>query len=56
MLSSLISRQLAAEPYLRFANVMGYWGYHWEAKEVTTEDGYILTNFHIVGYGDEPFD
>lgn len=24
-------------------------GYDWEAKQVTTEDGYILTTFHILG-------
>ena len=24
-------------------------GYTWEAVEVTTDDGYILTTFHITG-------
>ena len=28
---------------------MTKWGYSWEAFEVTTDDGYILTTFHITG-------
>ena len=50
MISSLISRQLAAEPtYDRFAIIMETWGYTWEPLKVTTDDGYILTTFHITG-------
>ena len=50
MLSSLISRQLAAEPtYDRFAQLMDHWGYTWEAIKVPTADNYILTTFHITG-------
>ena len=28
---------------------MEYWGYEWEAIKVPTEDGYILTTFHLTG-------
>ena len=39
MISSLISRQLAAEPtYDRFSTVMDKWGYTWEPVEVHTDD------------------
>ena len=31
---------------------MEKWGYTWEAFEVTTEDGYILTTFRITGTTD----
>ena len=34
-------------PYDRFADVMTFWGYDWEALTVTTEDDYLLTTFHI---------
>jgi len=56
MLSSLLSRQLASEPtYDRFATIMEKWGYTWEPLKVTTDDGYILTSFHITGkVGEEP--
>ena len=33
---------------------MDKWGYDWEAVDVTTEDGYILTTFHILGKTGEP--
>ena len=26
-----------------------YWGYTWEPIKITTDDGYILTTFHITG-------
>ena len=26
---------------------MDWWGYSWEAIEITTDDSYILTTFHI---------
>ena len=29
---------------------MEAWGYTWEAVKVQTDDGYILTTFHITGY------
>ena len=37
------------ENYGRFREVMDYYGYQWEDVKVTTEDGYILTMFHITG-------
>ena len=33
---------------------MDVWGYSWQPFEVTTEDGYILTTFHITGKVGEP--
>ena len=40
--------------YPRFADVMSKHGYDWRAHEVTTEDGYILTTFHILGKSGQP--
>ena len=37
------------QDYSRFDRFMNKAGYDWEAKQVTTEDGYILTTFHILG-------
>ena len=28
---------------------MAWYGYTWEAIKVTTEDGFILTTFHVTG-------
>ena len=28
---------------------MDQWGYDWESHQVTTDDDYILTTFHVVG-------
>ena len=36
--------------------IMNKWGYTYEPLQVTTEDGYILTTFHVTGKKDqEPF-
>ena len=32
---------------------MKYWGYTWEAHELTTDDGFILTTFHMTGKSDQ---
>lgn len=37
------------EDYRRFAKVMDQYGYSWEAVEVETEDGFLLTTFHVTG-------
>jgi len=34
---------------------MDLYGYTWESFEVTTEDSYILTTFHITGKVDKPY-
>ena len=35
---------------------MNKWGYTYEPLQVTTEDGYILTTFHVTGkQNQEPF-
>ena len=38
-----------SENYSSFAGVMQVQGYAWEAHKVTTDDGYILTTFHVTG-------
>ena len=40
------------EKYAKWNDVMDMWGYTWEPYEVTTDDGYILTTFHITGKKD----
>ena len=35
--------------YPRFESIMTSQGYDWEPIKVTTDDGYILTTFHILG-------
>ncbi len=35
--------------YARMEEVISTYGFTWEAKEVTTGDGYILTMFHVTG-------
>ena len=41
--------------YADWSDVMDQYGYSWEPFEVTTEDGYILTTFHITGkQGEDP--
>ena len=34
---------------------MDRYDFTWEAKKVTTDDGYILTTFHITGNADGEF-
>ena len=43
------------DKYARFATEMDLYGYTWEAHEVTTDDDYILTTFHITGKTDKPY-
>jgi lysosomal acid lipase/cholesteryl ester hydrolase len=38
-----------ASEYPRFQAVMDQWGYDWESHQVTTDDDYILTTFHVLG-------
>ena len=45
----------SAQDYKRFADVMESYGYTWEAVEVETEDGFILTTFHVTGNSDGLF-
>ena len=44
----------ANEKYKRFAKLMKKYGYDWEAVKVKTDDGYILTTFHVTGNQDGP--
>jgi hypothetical protein len=50
-LFSLVNGQTAEEEarYPLFAAQMKEWGYTWDPLTVTTEDGYILTTFHVTG-------
>ena len=43
------------QEYSRFADIMSSYGFTWEAVKVTTEDGFILTTFHVTGNRDGPF-
>ena len=44
-----------AEEYQRFADAAAWYGYTWEPVKATTEDGHILTAFHITGNGEKMF-
>ena len=41
--------------YARFGDVMRNFGFDWEAHKVKTDDGYILTTFHVLGKTGEPW-
>ena len=44
-----LAQSTDAAKYQRWADLMDTAGYTWEAFDVTTEDDYILTVFHITG-------
>ena len=44
-----------AEEYKRFADIMSNYGFTWDPVKVTTEDGHILTTFHVTGNPEGPF-
>ena len=45
----------AEEGYHRMDQVMNKWGYTYDPVKVTTDDGFILTTFHITGNSDGKF-
>ena len=47
MADAIVTQQ--ASEYPRFEAFMDQWGYDWEPHQVTTEDDYILTTFHVLG-------
>ena len=49
LVEQTVQQSLAATQYPEFASDMEYWGYTWDAHKVKTEDGFILTTFHITG-------
>ena len=49
---ALAQTQDEKDKYPRFAVEMDLYGYTWEAFEVTTDDDFILTTFHITGKPD----
>jgi len=55
LVNSLVAAAAAAQDYQRFADVMDFYNYTWEAIKVTTEDGFILTTFHVTGNQDGLF-
>ena len=50
-LTAIVEAQTPEEiaKYPRWATEMDLQGYTWESFEVTTEDNYILSEFHITG-------
>jgi len=54
-LSLLLALASAKKEYKRFADLMKKYGFDWEPVKVTTDDGYILTTFHVTGNKDGPF-
>ena len=41
------------DKYPAYAEGMARYGYSWEPIELTTDDGYLLTTFHITGNGNQ---
>ena len=37
------------QDYPDFARDMDFWGYTWDAHKIRTDDGFILTTFHVTG-------
>ena len=57
-ISALCTMAVAADQsddYPRFATLMDNYQFDWEPVKVTTEDGFILTTFHLTGNKDGPF-
>ena len=54
-IGALAATVVNAEEYQRFADAMSPYGYTWEAVKVPTEDGFILTTFHVTGNSSGPF-
>lgn len=48
-LATMAALTSSAQNYQRFSDEMTHYGYTWEAIKVTTEDGFILTTFHVLG-------
>ena len=44
-----------SDEYARFGDLMIKYGFNWEPVKVTTEDGFILTTFHLTGNKEGPF-
>ena len=40
--------------YEAFATQMGIYGYDWDVHNTTTDDGFILTLFHVTGWNHSP--
>ena len=55
LISACAFAATAFAEYERFKEVMEWYNYDWEPVKVTTEDGFILTAFHITGNGKELF-
>ena len=52
---AIVALASAKKEYKRFADLMSQFGYTWEAVKVTTDDGFILTTFHVTGNQDGPY-
>ena len=48
-IAALAAFAMAADNYPKMEEVMANYGFSWEAHKVTTDDGFILTTFHVTG-------
>ena len=49
LLTAVSATAAKSDDYTRFADLMSKYGFDWEPIKVTTEDGFILTTFHLLG-------
>jgi pimeloyl-ACP methyl ester carboxylesterase len=49
VIASLLASLAFAQDYQRFEESMAVFKFTWDAVKVTTEDGFILTTFHVTG-------
>lgn len=49
LLTAASATAAKSDDYSRFADLMSKYGFDWEPIKVTTDDGFILTTFHLLG-------
>ena len=54
-LAALTAYVTAADNYRVMEEVMAKYGFTWEPIKVKTDDGFILTTFHVTGNNKGPF-
>ena len=54
-IAALAASVMAADNYQVMEDVMAKHGFTWEPIKVTTDDGFILTTFHVTGNRKGPF-
>ena len=55
LFTAVVALSEKANDYSRFGDLMDKYGFDWEPVKVTTDDGFILTTFHLTGNKDGPF-